>query len=139
MFSYIGGRLTSYSDALLFWVPFLQLDNNFRDVASSSAGLHHCQAIINATHLILGLLLPTIVVYVLERSRRAKFLMEVSSQVAAQAGVEIIEAWALLGMPRLECLQVCTFDGLAVWLQLFSLLPLLVAGAWLAALMMGSP
>lgn len=124
---------------LLSCLPYIQWVERLPASDDASHGPHHCQAIVIAAHLLLGLVLPTVAVYVAEHSSRSKFLLRLSSQIAAQAGIELVQAWGQLGMPALEGLRVCMFDGFAVWLQTLLLLPLLAGGTWLASLLLCSP
>ncbi|GAB4821774.1 hypothetical protein N2152v2_008820 [Parachlorella kessleri] len=96
--------------------------------SSGLAAGQHCLALTVAGHLMFGLYLSSVAVYVSERLDRADFL----SREAAALGVAPALASEHLGLPRQEVAVVCLFDPLSEWLRWGMLLPPLAAATWLA-------
>jgi hypothetical protein len=118
-FSAVARQLTSLVGVLL---PF---PSNLPSVYSVAFPACHCTALIIFSHLVFGLYLSGIAVYILERQSRAQFLIE-----RIRAG----QARQQLGLSAQEGLEFCTFDTLNAWLASITLLPYLVVLAWLAAM-----
>ncbi|GAB4821775.1 hypothetical protein N2152v2_008821 [Parachlorella kessleri] len=88
---------------------------------------HDCVALMVAVHLIFGLYLSSVAVYVSERLDRADFLL----RQAADLGLAPSQASEQLGLPREEVAEVCLFDPTSEWLRWGMLLPPLAAATWL--------
>ncbi len=81
-------------------------------------------------HIVFGFLVPTVMVYIMERRSRAEWVQ----RAAAESGVGLAEAAQRLGLSVSEGLSVCCFDPLAAWVKCLCLLLPAAAATWLVVL-----
>ncbi len=93
----------------------------------------HCYALIVSTHLVFGLYLPTAAVYVRERRARSEFLAKAALEAGAAGARQAAEQ---LRVPLSEILHLWTFDPVAAWQVIFTLLLPLATLAWLLVLLL---
>ncbi len=121
------------SQRITAWVRLLlPFEWTVPDELASSPHPSHCYALTVSVHLVLGLLLPSMAVYIWERQSRANFLAE----SAAGSGLRLVDAAEQLGLPRNEGLSLCLFDPVAAWSQCLILLPALAALTWVSVYML---